>query len=288
MTIAGMGAAALTFGHAAHAYTCCLPDINNHWVLPEGSAVGYEYIFDGDVTSVIPQQIPDGFTSPFQAMQDLDPSNYQANMPFNYWDPTLNQTHVVLSFAPGSLLLPPTVPPNLPAPHYYHDGHDSFHTGMNAYPTASVHLVDSRWIYDDGSAFDLDAVTVTWTGQVTKKTRVVEYMLTYVSTLDPKTHLQRSGEWRMTPYDPASNKPFVLTNNSGSDVTIGTFGYIPGMPADPACYTNPRCDEIQHDLDNLGADAFPPPGDKGSQFIVLKVPKTPLPPHKAIKLKLRQ
>ena len=280
-----LGAVALAFGGPARATVCCLPDLYNGWDVPTGNASSYELDFQGDVTNIIPQQVSDyTLINPWAAMPLIDGS-YVLNPTQVFFDPGANLTRVVLS---GNLPLPVTVPPSLPAPHYVTNGHDSYHTGMDQGWTynAAVQLVSRHWNYDDNTQVELDSPHVTWTGQATRKTKALNWLVSYVRTVDSKKHPQ-SGAWSATAYDPASTKPFIIKNDTDRPMRLDSLGYIAGIPAptNPECQANPSCDENLHMLGSLSAESFPPPGDPGSQFIVLKAPKS-IAPHSAFKFRI--
>jgi hypothetical protein len=281
-----LGAAALALGAPAHASVCCLPDLENGFDAPNGSPVAYELDFYGDVTSYIPAQVSDDpFINPFAAMHDQ--FNKVLNPTVVFYDPTAHLTRVVLS---GDAL-PSVVPANLQAPHYVINGVDSYHTGMNAgnVYNAAVSLASRHWIYGDGSNGELDALSLGWAGNVTKKTKTLVWLATFIRTVDPATGAPRSGAWRFTAYDGTTNLPFRITNDSEQPVIIDTIGFLPGIagPADPECRKTPTCAGNQKALDTLAADAYPPPQDPGSRFQLAKTPPGAIPPHGTYSFKIR-
>jgi hypothetical protein len=282
-----VGAAALAFGAPAHAVVCCLPDLENGFDPPDGNPNAYELDFLGDVKSLIPDQVTDDpLINPFAALHRMD-STAALNPTTVEYDAGANLTRVILS----GHALPDPVPAGFPGPHYRMNGVDTYHTGMNAgdVHNKAVVLVSRHWNYEDGALRKLDAPTLSWSGDVTRKTKTLRWLATFIRTVDPATRHPQAGAWRLTAYDPASRKPFTITNHSAEPLMVDTIGYLPDIEGstDPECRQSPTCEANKEMLDSLSAEAFPPPHDPGSRFIKAKIPRNVIPPNGSFSFKIR-
>ena len=289
------GTAALTLALPAQAILIDYgTDSANGYYWPERSAVGFQFVLRGDVRGLVPPQSTDKVINPWGwAHEYLDDGQvHDVNGTTIIYYAADDVTRITLS----GTALPAVVPGTYlySYPHGY--GHRTYHTGINMgnphHPSGEaspVELVSTRWIYEDASAQELDAVTLSWEGTLSRKTKTTAYLTTYIRTSDPKTRVPRSGVWSDTLYDPTKHELFTITNHSDRPLRIDTIGYIPNMPVpkDPECERNPGCKANQDELGSLNWDRFPPPGDAGSQFTRVKPPKKAIPPGGRYSFKVR-
>ena len=98
------------------------------------------------------------------------------------------------------------------------------------------------------------------------------------------------GGWQLVPYAAQAGTAVKinLTNGGQDAITVGTTGYILGIPTptDADCKRTAACQANQTALDNLNDESFPIPGETGSPFTPVKVNKT-LQPGESVLLKLQ-
>ncbi len=262
------GVAALALGSPAFSSTLAnggtqqvAPEMCNQWFTSDEAATGFEIDFAGDVTANLPAQVNESVTNPFYW---FDPA--ATNPTTVVYDPVANVTRLIMS---SSVPLPAT-PPN-DYPWGYNAG---WHTGAIEGPNSgNLHVVSEHWIYPAGTD-ELNILSPSWNG-ILKKGAKEAWLLTYMGAVDPKTGAETGGSWCVTPYNPNAPKTLTMTNFTDHPIKVDRIGFIPDLPVptDRDCLKNAACPANQHVLDTLNWQAFPPPGDPGSQFKVVKTPK---------------
>jgi hypothetical protein len=274
----------------AAAQVCCGGELWNGWEVPNGNPTAFEIDFTGDQTATIPAQVNTAMINPFYALFLYNGTPY--NPTTVTYDASANLTRIVFSGGP----LPNPVPsPGWPGPSMVKCGVATYHFGINGgYPVANASAstrsatmitpVSMHWIYPT-TTFGLPVLMANWAGTFKKKD-----VSTWAAIYTETTPCGGVGGWQLVPYAAQAGTAVKinLTNGGQDAITVGTTGYILGIPTptDADCKRTPACQANQTALDNLNDESFPIPGEPGSPFTPVKVNKT-LQPGESITLKLQ-